>query len=88
MKQEVLQAWFFYNKCILKSDCFNLIGKLSFCSSRSTGMVEDEHLIPAVGSSSSNVNQTSSCCALLLYAVVKKGSCDKLVYCRTIFGID
>ena len=52
-------------------------------------VVDDEHLIPVAGSSSlSNINQTSSCYALLLYAVEKKGSYDKLVYCRTIVGTD
>jgi len=52
-------------------------------------VVEDEHLIPAVGSSSlSNINRALSCYALLLYVVAKKGSCNKLVYCRTIIGTD
>lgn len=48
-------------------------------------VVEDEHFIPTVGSSSlSNINQTSSC-----YAVAKKGSCGKLG-CRKSweFGLD
>lgn len=52
-------------------------------------VVEDEHLIPAVGSSSlSNINHTSSCYALLLCALAKKGSCNKLVFCKTIVGTD